>query len=213
MPESSRDQLPRIALYSRDLEAVTEAVVFTRERVLIATGVALLLALVGSYLVARALARRVRRLEVAAAEVARGHFIEPLPVDSEDELGQLTRTFNEMQERLRELDGARKAFIATASHELRTPNFSLAGFVELLRDEDLDEETRRDFIETMSEQVARLQKLSVDLLDLSRLDAGSLQLHTEAVDLSELARSVVSEFDRRSPTTAPSSKWIFPGMG
>ncbi len=192
--ENSRDRLPRVALYSRDLETVTEAVAFTRERVLIATGVALLLALVGGYLVARALARRVRRLELAAAEVARGRFIEPLPVDSEDELGQLTRTFNEMQERLRELDVARKAFIATASHELRTPIFSLAGFVELLQDEDLDEATRREFIETMSEQVERLQKLSVDLLDLSRIDAGSLRLQTEPVDLSELARSVVGEF-------------------
>ncbi len=194
LPEDSRDRLPRIALYSRDLETVTEAVAFTRERVLIATGAALLLALIGGYLVARALARRVRRLELAAAEVARGHFIEPLPVDSEDELGQLTRTFNEMQERLRDLDVARKAFIATASHELRTPIFSLAGFVELLQDEDLDEDTRREFIETMSEQVERLQKLSVDLLDLSRIDAGSLQLHAEPVDLSELARSVVGEF-------------------
>jgi signal transduction histidine kinase len=46
----------------------------------------------------------------------------------------------------------------------------------------------------MSEQVARLQKLSVDLLDLSRLDAGSVDLHAEPVDLSELARSVVNEF-------------------
>jgi two-component system, OmpR family, sensor kinase len=194
LPEDAGDRLPRVALYSRDLETVTEAVVFTRQRVLIATGAALLLALVGGYLVARALARRVRRVEAAAAEVARGRFIEPLPVDSEDELGQLTRTFNEMQERLRQLDVARKEFIATASHELRTPIFSLAGFVELLQDEDLDDETRREFIETMSEQVARLQKLSVDLLDLSRLDAGSLQLHTEPVDLSELARSVVGEF-------------------
>jgi two-component system, OmpR family, sensor kinase len=66
--------------------------------------------------------------------------------------------------------------------------------VELLQDEELDEETRREFLETMSEQVARLQKLSVDLLDLSRLDAGSLDLRTEPVDLSELARSVVHEF-------------------
>jgi two-component system, OmpR family, sensor kinase len=194
LSDGTRGQLPRVVLYSRDLEAVTEAVKFTRQRVLLATAAALLLALIGGYLVARALARRVRRLEVAAAEVARGRFIEPLPVDSEDELGQLTRTFNEMQERLRQLDVARKEFIATASHELRTPIFSLAGFVELLQDEDLDEETHREFIETMSEQVARLQKLSVDLLDLSRLDAGSLQLQTEPVDLTELARSVVSEF-------------------
>ena len=99
-----------------------------------------------------------------------------------------------MQAQLRQVDVARKEFIATASHELRTPIFSLAGFVELLQDEDLDEETRREFLETMSEQVARLQKLSVDLLDLSRLDAGSVELHAEPVDLSELARSIVNEF-------------------
>ena len=126
--------------------------------------------------------------------MARGRDIEPLPVDSRDELGQLTRTFNEMQQQLRQVDIARREFIATASHELRTPIFSLAGFVELLQDEDLDEETRREFLDTMSEQVARLQKLSVDLLDLSRLDAGSLQLQREPVDLAELARSVAGEF-------------------
>jgi two-component system, OmpR family, sensor kinase len=165
-----------------------------RERVLVATGIALLVAMIGGYLVAQALSRRVRRLESSVREVAAGRFRDPLPVDSEDELGQLTRAFNEMQDRLRQVDVARKEFIATASHELRTPIFSLAGFVELLQDEDLDEDTRREFLDTMSEQVERLQKLSVDLLDLSRLDAGSIELQRERVDLSELARSVLGEF-------------------
>jgi two-component system, OmpR family, sensor kinase len=183
-----------VALYSRDLDDVAEAVDLVRNRVLLATGLALVLALTGALAVAQRLARRMSRLELAADEVAHGRFIDPLPVDSKDELGQLTRTFNQMQEQLRQVEGARKEFIATASHELRTPIFSLAGFVELLQDEDLDEETRREFLETMSEQVARLQKLSVDLLDLSRLDAGSVELHPEPVDLSELARSVVNEF-------------------
>ncbi len=181
-------------IYSIDLEDVAATVAFVRDRVLLATGAALLIALFGGWLVAGRLARRVRRVEHAAAEVARGRYIDPLPVDSEDELGQLTRTFNRMGEQLRELDVARKEFIATASHELRTPIFSLGGFVELLQDEDLDEDTRREFLDTMAEQVARLQKLSVDLLDLSRLDAGSVQLQTEPVDLSELARSIVGEF-------------------
>jgi two-component system, OmpR family, sensor kinase len=191
----SRGGQPRgVALYSRDFEEVEAAVSFIRNRVLLATLAALVLALFGGWLVARRLGHRVRRLERAAEEVSRGSFVDPLPVDSKDELGQLTRTFNEMQTQLRQVDVARKEFIATASHELRTPIFSLAGFVELLQDEDLDDETRREFLETMSEQVARLQKLSVDLLDLSRLDAGSLELHAEAVDLSELARSVVGEF-------------------
>jgi two-component system, OmpR family, sensor kinase len=183
-----------VAMYSRNLAEVTETVSFIRERVLLASAVALLIALVGGYLVAQALARRVRRLEEGAKQVAKGRFIDPLPVDSEDELGQLTRTFNEMQEQLRQVDVARKEFVATASHELRTPIFSLAGFVELLQDEELDEDTRAEFLETMGEQVARLQKLSVDLLDLSRLDAGSVELQREPVDLSELARSVLGEF-------------------
>jgi signal transduction histidine kinase len=129
--------------------------------------------------------------------VARGHFVEPLPATSKDELGQLTDTFNRMQRQLRRVDQARKEFIATASHELRTPIFSLGGFVELLQDEELDEETRREFLETMSEQVERLQKLSVDLLDLSRLDSGSVELHTEEVDLAELTRSIAGEFHPR----------------
>jgi two-component system OmpR family sensor kinase len=183
-----------VALYWRDFQEVEATVSFIRNRVVLATLAALVLALLGGWLVARRLGRRVRRLERAAEEVSRGSFVDPLPVDSKDELGQLTRTFNEMQAQLRQVDVARKEFIATASHELRTPIFSLAGFVELLQDEELDDDTRREFLETMSEQVARLQKLSVDLLDLSRLDAGSLDLHSEAVDLSELARSVVHEF-------------------
>jgi two-component system, OmpR family, sensor kinase len=183
-----------VGLYSRDFEEVEATVSFIRNRVFLATLAALGLALLGGWLVAGRLGQRVRRLEKAAEEVSRGSFVDPLPVDSKDELGQLTRTFNEMQAQLRQVDVARKEFIATASHELRTPIFSLAGFVELLQDEDLDEETRREFLETMSEQVARLQKLSVDLLDLSRLDAGSLELQAEEVDLSELARSIVGEF-------------------
>ena len=140
------------------------------------------------------LARRVKRLERAVGEVAAGNFSEPIPVDSADELGQLAQKFNEMQRRLARLDTARKEFIANASHELRTPIFSLGGFVELLQDEELDEETREEFLTTMREQVDRLQKLTTDLLDLSRLDAGSLDLELEPVPLRTLANQVAGEF-------------------
>lgn len=98
-------------------------------------------------------------------------------------------------ERVAQLDQARKQFIATASHELRTPIFSLGGFVELLEDEDLDPATRRRFLGHIGEQVERLSKLSVDLLDLSRLESGALELRPEQVDLGELTRSVAAEFE------------------
>ena len=77
-----------------------------------------------------------------------------------------------MQRRLAELDSARKQFIANASHELRTPIFSLGGFVELLEEEDPSPEERAEFVRTMRQQIERLTKLTADLLDLSQLDAG-----------------------------------------
>ena len=187
-------QIPWIAVYSRSLEDVNETVALIRRRVLVAGAGALLIALVGGYLIAGRLARRVQRLERAAEEVAAGRFGPPLPIDSQDELGELTRAFNEMHGRLERVDRARREFIANASHELRTPIFSLGGFVELLRDEELDAQAREEYLQAIAEQVERLQKLATDLLDLSRLDAGSLDLASESVDLADLARSVASEF-------------------
>ena len=115
-----------------------------------------------------------------------------------DEIGQLAVAFERMRRQLAQLDDARRAFIANASHELRTPLFSLGGFLELLDAEDLDEPTRREFLEEARSQLVRLQKLAVDLLDLSRLDAGKLRVEREPVELERLADAVVREFAPRA---------------
>ncbi len=184
-----------VIVYSAPASDIVRTVATVRHQILVAGAIALLVALVGSYLAARALAQRVKRLELAAEKVAAGDFEHVIPVDSGDELGQLAVAFNQMQRQLAQLESARKKFIATASHELRTPIFSLGGFVELLEDEDLDPETRARFLEQVRDQVERLRKLSVDLLDLSRLESGSLELRPEQVDLGELTRSVSGEFE------------------
>ena len=183
-----------VVVFSEPLDEVQDTVGVIQRQVLVAGLIALVLAVVSGYYAASVLARRVKRLEHAVGEVAAGNFSEPIPVDSADELGQLAQKFNEMQHRLARLDTARKEFIANASHELRTPIFSLGGFVELLQDEELDDETREEFLTTMREQVDRLQKLTTDLLDLSRLDAGSLDLELEPVPLRTLANQVTGEF-------------------
>jgi two-component system, OmpR family, sensor kinase len=142
----------------------------------------------------------VSRLKDAARKVADGNFETTIPVASVGvgELGQLARTFNEMQRRLAELDSARKQFIANASHELRTPIFSLGGFVELLEEEDPSPEERAEFVRTMRQQIDRLTKLTVDLLDLSQLDAGAMVMQARRVDLGDLAREVTREFSARA---------------
>jgi two-component system OmpR family sensor kinase len=193
-PLRAGGRVARVVVYSSSLSDVQTNVELIRRRVLIAGGIALAIGVLGAFLVARALARRVKRLERAAERVAGGDFSHPIPVESSDEIGELALAFNDMQRQLAQLDSARKRFIATASHELRTPIHSLGGFVELLQDEDLDEEERRAFLDQIAEQVARLRALSVDLLDLSKLEAGSLELHPEPTDVGALARSVSAEF-------------------
>ncbi len=198
-PVSYGGRVAAVIVYSAPVSDIARAVSTVRHEILVAGAIALALALIAGYFVARALAQRVRRLELAAKQVAAGEFGHPIPVGSADELGRLAIAFNEMQQQLEQLELARKKFIATASHELRTPVFSLGGFVELLEDEELDAETRRRFLDQVRDQVQRLGRLSVNLLDLSKLEAGSLELRPEEVDLGELTRSVAGEFE---PTLA-----------
>jgi two-component system OmpR family sensor kinase len=146
----------------------------------------------------RSAASNIQRLQEAARKVADGNFETTIPVALVGQLGDLARTFNEMQRRLAELDSARKQFIANASHELRTPIFSLGGFVELLEDEDPSPEERAEFVRTMRQQIERLTKLTTDLLDLSQLDAGAVVMKASSVDLTALAREVTQEFGARA---------------
>jgi signal transduction histidine kinase len=192
-PGSRRSGVYYVAVYSAPLQD-DATVSLIRRRVLLAGGFALLASLLAGYLVARAFSLRIKRMEGSARRVSSGDFGARFESGSSDELGQLARTLDAMQRQLAELEIARRRFIATASHELRTPIFSLSGFLELLEDEELDEETRVAFLRQLRMQVDRLGKLATDLLDLSRLEAGSLVLRPEPTDVGELAKSVAAEF-------------------
>ena len=184
----------QVLLLSAPLHDALADVDAVQRRLLFAGGLALIVALLIGYGAARIFAGRIRRLERAADRIASGRFDEPVADSGSDELGELSRAFDRMRVRLSGLDHARREFVANASHELRTPLFSLGGFLELLEDEELDEPTRREFLETMAGQVRRLTKLADDLLDLSRLDAGRLHVETQPVELATLAGAAVDEF-------------------
>jgi len=182
-----------VLLFQAPLADSLATVRLVERRLLLATAFALALALVLGLTAAGMLAHRLRRLETAAERIAGGEFDVPIVDHTDDELGQLALAFDRMRVQLAQLDNARKEFVANASHELRTPIFSLGGFLELMGDEDLDEETRRGFLTTMQGQVERLAKLSIDLLDLSRVDAGQLNVAQELVELGEVVGALIGE--------------------
>lgn len=96
------------------------------------------------------------------------------------------------------LERARRDLIANASHEFKTPLFSLAGFLELIDEGNLSAEEQAEFLQLMRQQVDRLGNLAVSMLDLSRVEAGSVELHPESVDLEAVARSVLDEFQAQA---------------
>jgi signal transduction histidine kinase len=183
-----------VVLLSDSLEDPLSSVRVLERQLLVAGALGLLFAATVGYAAAAMHARRIRRLERAAERIADGRLDEPVTERGNDELGDLAVAFERMRVRLERLDRARSEFIANASHELRTPLFSLGGFLELMADEEVDEATRQEFLETMREQVARLTKLATDLLDLSRLDAGRLHVEHGPVDLGAASRAVADEF-------------------
>jgi signal transduction histidine kinase len=190
-----------VVMVSSSLKRDLESVAVVRGRVIVAGALATVFAIVLGYALATLFARRIRRLEAAAARIAAGRFDEPVVDAAPDELGQLARTFERMRLQLSTLERARSEFIANASHELRTPLFSLAGFLELLTSEELDTETREEFLLAMRSQVSRLTKLATDLLDLSRMDAGRLAVVSEGLDLVPLGETLATEFGPRAAVT------------
>jgi signal transduction histidine kinase len=92
----------------------------------------------------------------------------------------------------RRLARARRDLIANVSHELKTPLTAIKGFMELLEDADMAQERRTEFLDLMSQEVARLERLVAEQLELARLDAGALVLEREPVDLGELASEVAA---------------------
>ena len=119
-----------------------------------------------------------------------------------------------MQRRLAAQEQSRRTFVSTASHELRTPLTSLGlmlhGASEELTHAQPDLPEARDQLRRALGQTERLGKLAEELLDLSRLDAG-VELRSEPVELVELARSVLAEFqagDSRAELSAEAPTWV-----
>ena len=159
---------------------------------------ALLASLVTGIIAARSLTVPISRLRGVAGRVAQGQLDEravPSGVLEIDELGQ---QFNVMADRLagtlRMLEADRdrlREFVADVSHELRTPIAALRMYTELQRDGDVDEPTRGEFLESSIAQIGRLEWLSTNLLDLSRIDAGIYPLDIREGDIRDPIQAVV----------------------
>src|SRR5689334_23376757 len=148
---------------------------------------------------ARGMTWPLREMAGAARAMARGEHGRRVTATSRDEVGELARAFNAMAADLEEVDRVRRDLVANVSHELRTPITALQAVLENLVDgvEPADPETFR----TMLKQVERLGRLVTQLLDLSRLESGTVPLQRRSFAVRDLLEDAAEECRLHAPAT------------
>ena len=151
---------------------------------LLAGGAALAVAMLLVILVGRTLTRPLTQLAAAAEDVAAGNYSRRVGIRGEDEIGTLGVAFDRMAEAVERARKIQRDFLANLSHELKTPLTSLIGFSQALVDGSLKSEAERTRAAAIvHEESERVLRMAQELLDLARVEAGSMVLNITAVDL------------------------------
>ena len=157
----------------------------------LSAGAGILVALLLGFFFSRQLSAPLRQMSQAARRIASGQFSERLTIRSQDEFGQLAGSFNEMVDALSHLEEIRRDFVSNVSHELRTPLTSIKGFVDGMLDGAVPPDRQQECLRIVRDETHRMHRMVNDLLDLTKMESGSLSLTPTVFDITELVRIVV----------------------
>lgn len=157
-------------------------------------GMALLLSLVLAYVVARWVADPLQRMLLAARAMP-SEAAKPVEPGGPREVQEVMRAFNSMLKRVQVSQASQREFVANVSHELKTPLTSIQGFAQAMLDGTAGTpEAQTQAAQVIYNESGRMHRLTVDLLELARLDAGTADLNMAPLDLPMLLNSVVEKF-------------------
>ena len=157
----------------------------------------MVLALILIFFSAKVRARPVNEMADAAVKFAHGDFSARVSVDErDDELGALAASFNQMAESLEQAEQRRSEFIANVAHELKTPMTTISGFADGILDGTIPYEQQGRYLETISSETKRLNRLVRSMLDLSRMQSvGAAELRQKSFDAVELLAETLILFE------------------
>lgn len=180
--------IPSSTLYSPALRQISRYLIFSL--------IALLCAIAAAILLAQSIARPILKLSSAAKEFGRGELKARANVKDGGELEELGAAFDEMAHsietrtlRLAELDRLKSEFVGGVSHELRTPLTTIKTLTRVLLRGGESQEERREYLETIAAECDRQIDLVLNLLDLSRIEAGAFTVFREKTDVAEVLKS------------------------
>ena len=167
-------------------------------RLLLAGGIALIVASLVGFLVSRSIYRPIQRVAAASRSVARGQLQQRVDVGGSQEAQELARSFNQMTEEVERQQTALRDFLANVSHDLQTPLTSINGFSQALMDDVVKGDEQRNAYRIIEDESRRLLRLVEGLLDLSRIEAGQVQVESNPVEVASLLDHVGELFALRA---------------
>lgn len=183
------------------INGINEMISNLRETILWVTLVGVLISTgIASYL-SWSISRPLRQIDQAAAKIGMGDYSERIRIDSNDQIGELAATINNMAEKLeridlekRKLEQNRQDFLANISHELRTPLTAMQGFLEALLDGLIDEGSRQKYYEIIYNETLHMNRLVDDIMELVKLENKEIALSRTPVDVAALLSKVAFKF-------------------
>lgn len=182
---------PVVVFLNVPILEVSEALAAVRWNIIVPLIFSLIAVAIILFILSRKLAGPLQQMNRAALEVAGGDFSTRVPVTSEDEVGELAKSFNFMVDQLVQWEDARQDFLANVSHELRSPLTTLRGFIIAMNDKVIPEDKYEHYLKICDNEVQRLQRLVNDLLDLARIQNGSDVFQMRPISLHEVLGHVL----------------------
>jgi len=183
-----RDPLSRYDLKPEEQRYIQRTRLAIALAALVGVGTAVLLGV----LLAGRINKPVQQLTEASARMAQGELGRQLPVSSQDELGQLTRSFNQMSADLARGDAERKRLTADITHDLSTPLQIISGYIEML--EDGEAQLTPERLGIIKTEIEHLRRLVGDLTTLSQAEAGGLDIQKSALDPVHLLENIFATY-------------------
>jgi signal transduction histidine kinase len=156
-----------------------------------------LAAVVTIYIVSYSILKPLRDISKATKDFSRGKFDTRLSIRGNNELSELSESFNQMAIALNSKDEMQKNFLSSVSHDLRTPMTTIAGFIDGIVDGAIPEEKHQYYLEIIQKEIKRLSRLVISLLDISRIQSGETKFDMKSFNICETARQTVISFENQ----------------
>jgi len=163
---------------------------------LFSASIAIVFTFLAVYVMTYRLVRPLRMMAHASHAMAQGDFTVRVPVSGKDEIGELAEAFNHMSDALTQMEHMRRSFIANVSHELKTPMTTISGFIDGILDGTVPPDKQETYLQVVSDEVKRLSRMVTAMLNLSRLEAGEVQLAQSEFDICALMAKTALLFER-----------------